>query len=182
MFKEKLNSRLFLILGVVIIAMITRSFTRNVDDLANFTPLGAIFLFSGAYFSDKKLAFIVPMLAMFVTDLFVGFHSTMPFVYGAFALSILIGFQLREVQEHKAVKIIGASLLGSVLFFLITNFGAWLAIDFYPKTTEGLTLAYVEGIPFFRNTVMGDLFYSGLFFGAFELAKRYYFKLKLAHN
>jgi hypothetical protein len=182
MFKEKLNSRLFLILGVVVIAMITRALTRNVEDLSNFTPLGAIFLFSGAYFSDKKFSFIVPMVAMFITDLFVGFHSTMPFVYGAFAISILIGFQLRNVKEPKAIKIVGASLLGSVLFFLITNFGAWLAIDFYPKTIDGLSLAYVEGIPFFRNTIVGDLFYSSVFFGAFELAKRYDSKFDLALN
>lgn len=133
---------------------------------ANFAPIAAMALFGGVYL-NKKYALIVPLAAMFLSDIFLGFHNTMLFVYGSFLLTGVVGLWLRK---HKTLPVVaGATLLSSLLFFLITNFGVWLVGGLYPKTFAGLVNAYFYAIPFFRNTVIGDLFYVGLFFGSYEL-------------
>ncbi len=133
----------------------------------NFTPIAAMALFGGAYL-NKKFAFSVPLGAMFISDIFLGFHSTMPYVYGSFILAGLIGLWLKK---HKSAKnVLCSTLLSSILFFLITNFGVW-AQGWYPRNLSGLWESYVMGIPFFKNTVAGDLFYSGIFFGTYELVQ-----------
>lgn len=132
----------------------------------NFAPIAAMALFGGAYL-DKKYALIVPLLAMLISDLFLGLHQTMVFVYGSFLLTGLIGLWLKK---HKSLKnILLATISSSILFFLITNFGVWLVWDFYPKDFYGLIQSYILATPFFRNTILGDLFYTGLFFGSYEL-------------
>jgi uncharacterized membrane protein len=148
---------------------------RLLPHLPNFTPIAATALFGGVYL-NKKYAFFVPILAMFISDIFLGFHSTMPYVYGSFILTGLIGLWLKN---HKNTQnIIGATLLSSVLFFLITNFGVW-AGGWYPKTLSGLMQSYVMAIPFFRNTILGDLCYTGVFFGAYELAQLLIIRVKV---
>lgn len=132
----------------------------------NFAPIAAIALFGGTYL-DKKYALIVPLLIMFISDFFLGLHQTMAFVYGSFLLTGLIGLWLKK---HKSLKnILLATMSSSVLFFIITNFGVWLVWDFYPKNPTGLLQSYFLALPFFRNTFLGDLFYTGLFFGSYEL-------------
>jgi hypothetical protein len=132
---------------------------------ANVAPIAAMALFGGAYL-DKKYALFVPLVAMLVSDLFLGFHATILYVYGSFLLIGLIGIWLRN---HKNIKqVIGASLLSSTLFFFITNFGVWMQ-GAYARDITGLFQSYVMGVPFFRNSLMGDLLYVGLFFGAYEL-------------
>jgi hypothetical protein len=101
----------------------------------------------------------------------------MPYVYGSFILTGIIGLWLKN---HKnAQNIVGATLLSSVLFFLITNFGVWAA-GWYPRTLSGLMQSYMMGLPFFRNTVLGDLCYTGVFFGCYELAQLLIIKLKVS--
>ncbi len=149
---------------------------RLVPHSPNFTPIAATALFGGTYLS-KKYAFIIPVAAMLVSDYFIGFHHTMVYVYGSFILTGVIGIWLRE---HKSVRnVIGASLLSSVLFFLITNFGVWVN-GAYARDISGLWQSYMMGIPFFRNTVAGDLFYTGAFFLSFEAAKSLIYQLKPA--
>jgi len=133
----------------------------------NFTPIAATALFGGAYL-NKKYAFIVPLVAMFASDIFLGFHATMPYVYGSFLLTGGIGLWLKNHKNAKSI--IGATLLSSILFFLITNFGVW-ATGMYARNLGGLWESYIMGIPFFKNTVFGDLCYTGLFFGSYELIK-----------
>lgn len=141
---------------------------RLVPHPPNFAPIAALAIFGGVYL-DKRYALAVPFVAMFISDLFLGFHDTMPFVYTSFLLSGLIGLWLKG---HKKIGyIIGGTLLSSILFFLITNFGVWLAGSLYPRTLPGLLESYTLALPFFRNTFLGDLFYTGLFFTSFELAK-----------
>jgi hypothetical protein len=133
----------------------------------NFTPIAAMALFGGVYL-NKKYAFAIPLGAMFISDIFLGFHSAMPYVYGSFILTGAIGLWLKN---HKSAKnIICASLISSILFFLITNFGVW-AGGWYPQNLNGLLESYIMGIPFFKNTVLGDLIYTGVFFGAYELVQ-----------
>jgi len=93
----------------------------------------------------------------------------MPFVYGSFALNVVLGRLIRDRRSPLVVG--GAALAGSVLFFVITNFGVWLSSDLYPQTAEGLVVCYVAAIPFFRNTLAGDLLYACVLFGGFALAE-----------
>lgn len=136
----------------------------------NFAPIAAMALFGGAYF-DRKYALVIPLTALLVSDFFLGFHNTMLFVYGSFLISGMIGMWLKK---HRAVtNVVLASLSSSVMFFIITNFGVWAVTDLYPKTINGLVTSYVMAIPFFRNTLLGDLFFSGLFFGGYEVVQKF---------
>jgi hypothetical protein len=134
--------------------------------MPNVTPLAALALFGGVYF-DKRVAFILPLLAMVISDSIIGTHQSMVFVYGSFVFTTLVGTFIRS-QKRRPV-IIGASLISSVVFFLVTNLGFWLSNDLYPKTVAGQMAAYINALPFFRNTLLGDLFYTTLFFGGYEV-------------
>jgi len=143
---------------------------RLVPHLPNFTPIAALGLFGGTYL-NKKYALFVPLLAMLFSDIvigFAGFWVTFS-VYFSFFLIGLIGLWLKN---HKNLSnIAGASLTGSILFFLLTNFAVWAFTPWYPKSWDGLLKCYFLAIPFFRNTLLGDLFYVGLMFGLFELVR-----------
>ena len=136
----------------------------------NFSPVAAMALFGGAYFSDKRHAFLIPFLAMFISDLILGLHPSMVFVYGAFALTVAMGIWLRDRISMTTVA--GAAVASSVLFYLITNFGVWIIGGWYPLTMEGLIACYVAAIPFFQNTLLGNLFFTILLFGGFRLLER----------
>ncbi len=165
-----MNSKIFSPSFLVLCAMIAAAaFTRLIPHLPNFTAVGAMALFGGAYFSNKKLAFAIPLVAMFLTDLIIGFHSTIISVYVAFALIVVIGMTM--IQKKKASNIVLASLTAAVSFFLITNFAFWLTGVLYPLTAAGLAECYIAAIPFFGYTLVGNLFYAGVMFGMFELAK-----------
>lgn len=138
----------------------------------NVAPIAAMALFGGAYL-NKHYALVVPLVALFLSDIFLGFYSGMIFVYGSFFLIGLIGLW---VQKHKSFRnVILASLGSSILFYLITNFGVWLTGTMYAKSLNGLFESYIMGLPFFRNTLLGDLGYVGLFFGGYELVLRLFF-------
>jgi hypothetical protein len=136
----------------------------------NFTPVGAMAIFSGAIFKDRRLSFVLPLVALFAGDIFIGFHKLMLVVYASFAVSVAIGFWLRG--HRTAGRITLATLLGAVQFFAITNFAVWALGSFYPHTRQGLVACYVAGVPFFWNTLAGDAFYAFLLFGSFALAER----------
>ncbi len=142
---------------------------RLVPHPANIAPIAAIALFGGAYL-NKKYALIIPLVALFLSDIVIGFYSAMPFVYGSFLLMGFIGLWLRKRKSLNLV--IGATLVSSFLFFAITNFGVWVVGNIYPQTFEGLIRCYYLALPFFRNTIIGDLIFVTLFFGSFELALR----------
>lgn len=142
----------------------------------NFTPLAALGLFAGAISLRPKLAGVAIVAAMLVSDLFLGFHSLMPVIYGCLLANIAIGaFFVRGGSDSKfsfnlnsVGRVVGGSLMGSVLFFVVTNFAHFLA--FYPMTGTGLVSCYTAAIPFFQYTLSGDLVYSGVLFGAFALS------------
>jgi hypothetical protein len=137
----------------------------------NFTPIGALALFGGAYVSSKRTALAIPLLSLIVGDAVTGFHPLIPFVYASFLVSVLIGFRLR--QNRSASRIGAATLAGAIQFFIVTNLAVWTAsIGPYPKTVAGLAACYVRGIPLFWNTLAGDAFYAALFFGGMALAER----------
>ena len=169
------NSRLTLLyrLLLALVIIVIAAALRIAPHPWNFTPVGAMALFSGAIIKDRRLAFAFPLLALFAGDLFVGFYKlgVMFLVYASFLLSVWIG---RFLQGRRTVLGISAgTLLGSAQFFLITNFAAWWLLNSYPKTPAGLAACYVAGLPLFWNTLAGDAFYAALFFGAFALAERF---------
>jgi hypothetical protein len=152
---------------------------RVVPHLPNFAPITAMALFGGVYL-PKRWAIILPLAAMFLSDIFIGFESIdgRAVVYGSFILVGLVGIWLKE---HKNLpNIVGASLASSLVFYLITNFGVLYTENLYPRTVEGLIHSYYMALPFFRYTVAGDLFYTAVFFGSFELLRALTENRKLA--
>lgn len=135
----------------------------------NFSPVMAIALFSG-FFLSRKLAFTVPLILMMASDLLIGTHDLFWLTWGAFAVITLWGSWLGD--RPAPGRIVGASLAGSVFFFVMTNLGVFLFETLYPKTLAGLQQCFVLAIPFFRNALAGDLFYTAVLFGSFALAKK----------
>ncbi len=150
---------------LIVIAIAT--FIRLLPHPPNFSPIAAMALFGGVYFS-KKYALIVPIIALFISDIFLGFHPTIPFVYASFLITGLIGLWLKNHRDFKSIAV--GTLLSSVLFFLITNFGVWLVGNLYQKNITGLIQSYIMAIPFFRYSLIGDLFYTGIFFGSYQIS------------
>jgi hypothetical protein len=143
----------------------------------NFTPIGAMALFSGAMFRDRRVAFLFPLAALFAGDLFVGLHRLIPVVYASFLVSVLIGTFL--ANRRTIPRIGGAVFLGALQFFLITNFAVWKVFDTYPHKLAGLAACYIAGLPLFGNTLAGDTVYATLFFGIFALAEHLYPVLRI---
>jgi len=152
--------------AVLLIAV--AAFSRMLPHPSNFTPLAAIALFGGVYL-DKRFAFVVPILAMLASDFFIGFYGGMYWVYGSFVLIGLIGLWLKN---HKTpMMVLGGTLASSILFFVVTNFGVWMTPgSIYAHTSAGLVECYVSAIPFFRNTLGGDLLFVAVMFGLYEFA------------
>lgn len=166
---------------IVIISLIMGAvFLRLIPHPPNFVPIAAIALFGGCYIADKRLALLLPLLALLISDLFLGFHGTMLYVYSAMVFTVVMGHLLAKRLQLSTMIL--ASLSASIIFFLVTNFGVWLHYDFYPKTVEGLLAAYIAAIPFFHYTVLGDLFYTSLLFGIFYGLQLQFPKLKPLNN
>ena len=172
----KTQSGLIFIISVII----SGAFFRFIPHWPNFTPIAAMALFGGAYIGRKHLAFLIPFAAMFLSDLILGLHNNMWAVYLAFGITVLIGTMIRK--NVRVLSVVTASILSSVLFFLLTNFAAWLASPIYPQTFTGLMQSYLAGLAFFNdgayglsfflNEITGALFYNGLFFGVYAFAKQ----------
>ncbi len=137
-------------------------FSRLIPHPPNFTPLGALAIFAGATLKDVKLALIIPILALLISDVVIGFHSTMVFVYGAFILTIAGSFYW--LKQIGIFTLTFAAISSSILFFIVTNFGAWLTHEMYPTTMNGLIQAYVAGLPFFKNTLLSTLLFLAICF------------------
>ena len=174
--KSKINTRF----GVLVLIVLLAALSRLIPHPPNFAPIGAMSLFGAAYFTRKYMAFIVPIAAMWISDLllnnviygqyfdhFVWFYNSFYWTCIAFVLIGLIGFGLLKKVRPKNLLI--ASLSASVVFFLVSNFGVWVSGIMYPKTFSGLVSCYAAGLPFFKNTLIGDLAYSGALFGIFEV-------------
>lgn len=162
-----MNPRLVLIFSLILFGALM----RLVPHWPNFTPVAAMALFAGATLQRKSVAFIIPLGAMLLSDLILGFHSYMPAVYISFILTVIMGFLLQ--RRLQAGYIAGAAVASSLVFFLITNFAVWLGSPFYSQDATGLLACYTAGLPFLRNGLAGDLFYTGVFFGSFYLAARW---------
>ncbi len=167
-------------LALIVLAVLTRLLPHP----HNFTPIAAVGLFGASVFSRQWVAFAVTFLSLFLSDLyinnvvygyfyehFVWFGSL--WVYAAFGVVIVLGRLLLH-REVKVGQVVRASLSASVIFFLLTNFGVWATSGMYPYTPAGLLACYVAGLPFFGNTLLGDLLYSAALFGGYAWATRYW--------
>ena len=165
--KENLLYRTLLALVLIVLA----AALRIAPHPWNFTPVGAMALFSGAVLKDRRLAFLLPLLALFIGDTFIGFHKLMLVVYASFLLNVAIGLWLRDRRTVTRVSL--ATLLGAIQFFLVTNFAVWQFLSGFPHTTSGLLACYAASLPFFWNTLAGDATYALLLFGSYALAERF---------
>jgi hypothetical protein len=159
------KTRFLVITSMVLLA----AASRLIPHPPNFAPITAIALFSGVHFSNKRIAMLVPISALLLSDLVLGFYRGMWIIYGTFCLIACIGFLLRKRNDVSAVA--SATLGSSILFFVLTNLGVWVFGSLYPKTTEGFIACFVAALPFFQNTLLGDGLYAALLFGGFRIAE-----------
>lgn len=149
----------FFVISIILIAILSRFLPHP----PNFTPITAIALLSSKGFKNQLTAIFIPLIAMIISDFFIGFHSTIPFVYGSYILITFYGRLTKRIS-------ISTVVISSTIFFIVTNFGVWLMG--YPNTLEGFITCYTLATPFFVNTLLGDLFYSLLMIFSFnQLAK-----------
>ena len=146
------------------IILVVAVLSRFVDHAPNFTPTIALALFGGVYL-PKKYTIIVPFIFMFVSDLFLGFHDTMLYTWGSVILISMFGAWMRPYNKFSNFLFAGTG--SAVVFFIITNLGAWPTL--YPLTWQGLSECFVAAIPFFRNTFVSTVVYSVVFYGAYEI-------------
>ena len=141
---------------------------RLLPHLWNFAPIAAIALFAGVYLG-KKYAVLLPIIAMSIGDIFLGFYAwqMMIVVYASF---VLIGLMGVWMKRHKSVEtVLASSIVASVLFFLATNWAVWQFSPWYAHSLQGLIQSYTLALPFFRNTLLGNVFYTVVLFGAYEM-------------
>lgn len=173
------TKRFLVLVGLIVSAIVLSIVLRAFPHIPNMAPIAAIALFSGAYFVKKQWAFAITFLALFLSDFalqiqywvgareFAGFYPNMIFVYGAIAMVLGIGLLIKN--RVNPLTVLGGAVGGSMLFYLVSNFGVWLMGTMYTKTFAGLMECYVAGIPFYRGTLFGDVIYSAILFGAFGL-------------
>lgn len=157
------------LLYVALALMVFGVIMRLVPHPANFAPVGAIAIF-GAAVLPRKLGWWLPLAIMAASDLIIGFYSGILYTWAAFLLVGLFGLTLR--QSSNVYRVLLGSFGGALIFFAVSNFGVWAQGGLYPHTWAGLVQCYTMGLPFFRNTLAGDLVFNTILFGAYALATK----------
>ena len=145
---------------------------RLLPHIPNVTPATALALF-GTAMLPGAWGLVIPLLMVALRDCVIGLYDTVLWTWAGFTLTASLGWWIR--RRPSAPRIIGASCLGSMIFFLVTNFGVWLIGDrgtMYPKTLDGLRACYWAALPFLRASMLGDLVYTVGVFGLYALASR----------
>lgn len=164
-------SRFIVLTLLVIAAALTRVMPLLIPHMWNFTAVGALAIFAGAQFNDKRLAFIMPLMAMALSDLFIGNGFSM-LVYTGFIAMVACGYLIR--RKVSVTNVILASFISASVFYLITNFAFFYPVTFYPHNVSGILASYTAALPFFRNMLIGNLVFSAVLFTSFYLlSKRY---------
>ena len=170
------KNNFYFVLGFILIA----AFSRIIPHYPNFTPLCAIALFGAKYFNNKYIAYLIPLVALWFSDLIINnfilsqyfdgytiLYSGFYWQYGSF---LIIGFLGRKtLKKLSFFKLIGVSISASLLFFIVSNFGVWVQSSFYSQDLTGLIACYIAAIPFYFGTLSGSVFYSVFLFGSYEL-------------
>ena len=155
---------------VLLSAIVAAAALRLVPHPPNFTPIGAMALFGAAHLGRKPLALVAPLAALLLSDLVLGFYPGMWVQYVAVEMIVVLGWGV--VSRVSFPRVAGAAVGSAVLFFIVSNFGTWALSGMYPPTAAGLAACYAAAVPFFQNTLAGDLFFSALLFGGFALVER----------
>lgn len=164
-------SRFIVLTLLVIAAALTRVMPLLIPHIWNFTAVGALAIFAGAQFNDKRLAFIMPLMAMALSDLFIGNGFSM-LVYTGFIAMVACGYLIR--RKVSVTNVILASFISASVFYLITNFAFFYPVTLYPHNVSGILASYTAALPFFRNMLIGNLVFSAVLFTSFYLlSKRY---------
>lgn len=162
-----------LLAGLLVVFAIATRVIFNMAHIYNFNAVMAAGLFAGAYLGSKRIGIVIPFIALAITDAVIGFYDwkLMAVVYGAFAVAVLLG--RFYAKDATLLRWIGSVLGGSLTFFVATNFAVWVFGDgtFYPHTLAGLGQCFTMAIPFYRNTMLGDLTWSAVLFGGYELIR-----------
>lgn len=164
-----MNKKIFSFAVIMIILAVA---SRLIKHPMNFAPMAAIGIFSG-YYIKTKLAVFIPIIAMLISDFFIGFYDwkLLLVVYASIAISFVFGKLLQK--SHKWRYVFMYSVISSLIFFLTTNSAVWTFSNWYPHTLSGLVTCLAEGLPFLKNSILGDLFYSTVLFGALEIAVKF---------
>ncbi len=189
-----MSNKVNLQFGVITLMILLAAISRLLPHPPNFTAVGAMGLFGAAFFNRKVFAFLIPLVAMFLTDLFLNnviyaqyipegqgfmwFTGGSSWIYGAIILTIFAGFFLFKKVNH--LSVIAGSLISALIFFLLTNFGLWSSGMMYPMNAAGLGACFAAGIPFLLNSILGNLFYGGLLFGGYYAIQQRFFKTTAA--
>ncbi len=174
----KINLRFSLLAGLILLS----AFSRMIPHPTNFSPLGAIALFGAAHFSKKWQVLIIPIVATWVSDLFINnviyavYYPTFTWFYEGFYWQYLsyIIIALMAMPLFKKIskeRILIGALGSTIIFFLISNVGCFVGNSYYPQNFMGLMSCYAAGIPFLKGTLLGDLFYTLVLFGSFAFAQ-----------
>ncbi len=177
--------------GVLALIILLVAFSRLLPLPLNFSPLAAISLFAAAHFTNRWKAFLIPVIATWLTDLviintvysyyyseFVWFYSGFYWQYAGYAAIVLFGTFL-YAKNISAFKVTSGAVGSGIIFFLISNFGVWVSTATYSPDLSGLIACYVAGIPFYKGTLLGDLCFSVLLFGGYYLMQRRFASLEL---
>ncbi len=184
--KNKIKLQFSFLIAIIVLT----AFSRIVPHMPNFSPLGAIGLFGAAHFDKKWKAFLIPIAAIWLSDLFINnviyaqyypqftwFYEGFYWQYGSYLLITVAGLAI--FNKINTSKVLTGALASTVIFFLISNFGCWIGSTFYPQNFSGLITCYIAGIPFAKGTLLSDLVYSGILFGGYYFlqSKVSFFKL-----
>lgn len=164
-------------LVLLTLGIVSRLLTHYSIHPANFSVVGALALFGGFYFK-KGWGVAMPVAIMLITDVIFGFYQ--PGIMAAVYLCLIFNALLGSFIKNKIMgRSVFFSLFGSVVFFLVTNFAVWSLGGWYEHSMNGLVNCYTMALPFFRNSLIGDLFYALILFGAYEFAANYVAEKKL---
>lgn len=172
--------------AVAIALIMVGVFSRLLDHLPNFSPMEAIALFGGAYLSSRMAAYLVPIFAIYLSDLALNNTTLRPFfadhdgfvlfdgymVYNLVAMLAIVAIARVLLKKVNLSRVVGGSIAASSLFFVITNIGSWLSLPIYSKDIAGLVTAFTAGIPFFNTSWISSLVFTALLFGSYELYLR----------
>ncbi len=160
---------------------------RFLPHLYNVTPVLAVALLSGFHFRNRSVAALLPLLAMLASDLILGFHPQMLFVYVPIVSVVFMGQWMKSRNQKSnwpKKESMGFAAFGAILFFLVSNFGVWATENFYSHNFAGLVTCMAAGIPFFEKSLLGDMMFTGMLFSVYALACEQFpeFRTELKHG
>ena len=172
--KNEFMGRIDLRISSIFVFIAILAFSRLIPHPPNFTPLLGMAIFAGAMLDKKLLAFIAPLASMFLSDLVLGLHSSIPIIYFAIMLNVAIGFLL--ASKFNYFRCFMTLFFGALIFFIVTNFAVWLKSGMYSHDINGLISCYTMALPFFQNTLFSTVIYGLGAFYLFDFFENKYIK------